>query len=408
MKGKTIYIIAAIAAFLVILVFVTEKPFKQPVSEDTTPDSLQTIKSIPVFDKIFSEDDCGKIQIFQGDDKTSATLVRLKGNWFVNPDRMYPAAKSNTERIFSTLKEISEGEVISNNPKNHIKFQVNEQTSTRVKFYDKNDALLEDVFVGKTGMNYMSPSSYVRKSGSDEVLMVKGYMMGLFPTMEESWRERTIFDFDQENITGFTIDEPGKPPVKIARLASDDWTCLAPETFPVQKDVGRRMANSFARLRASAFVDDFPQKPFDEYGLGGGALKISASLKDYSSTPTLYIGDETEAKRTQWYVRAENQDTVYLIYKYTKDSIYKSLDQLHPTPKPTPTPEKTKVVEGIQKQAEIKAEEINKMTEEEKQEAIQKKLDTILEQAKQEHKLKDPEDTEMNSKPLQPHPPEPK
>lgn len=391
MKGKSVYIIALIAMILVVIVLITEKPFKPPAEVESTPDSLQSIKRIPVFEKL-SSDDCYKIRIFKGEDRTSSTLVKVNDAWYVNPERLYPASKTNAQRIFDTLKDVKEGEVISNNPENHIKFQVDEKTSTRVKFFGKNDDLLSDVYVGKMGMNYMSPSTYLRKVGSDEVLIVDAYMMSVFSIGDEAWRERTIFSYSPEDIASFTIREPGKPPIKLARMASDEWTCLEPEMFMIRKDVGIRMASSFARLQASTFIDDFPQKPFEEYGLGTDALTVSASLKDYSSTPTLYIGDMSEGQRNQWYVRGEGQDAVYLIYKYTRDSIVKTLEELQPTPTPTSTPisspTQAPLIEKLQEEAKNKAEEVEGMTEEEKQEAIQKKLNEILEKSRENKRLK--------------------
>jgi len=385
MKGK-IYIIAAIALILVAIVVVVEKPFSQRSAEETTPDSLEAIKRVPVFEKASAADSC-KIQVFSQDGKTSVTLTKDKDVWFVNPERKYYASRTNIERIFNTLKDIKVGEVVSNNPQNHVKFQLDEASSTRVKFFGKSGDLLADVLVGKSGMNYMAPSTYVRKSGSDEVLLVNGFLTGAFPATEDTWRERSIFDYDPAMITSFIIKEPGKQEIKLARLASDQWTCLEPKSFMVRQDVAGRMVNSFAKLRASAFISDYPQKPYEEYGLGPDAFSVTATFKDYSTTPTLYFGKESEGKKTQWYVRAEDQETVYLIYKYTRDSMVKTLAELEPTPTPTPSPTEVSMKEQLEEKAQEKAEEIGKMTEEEKQKAVQSKLDEILKNAEDRKKL---------------------
>ena len=386
MKGK-IYIIAAIAIILVVIVVVVEKPFSQRSVEESTPDSLEAVKRIPVFDKVSAEDSF-KIQVFQKDDQTSVTLTKDNVVWYVNPERKYPASKVNITRLFNTLKDIKDGEVVSNNPQNHVKFQLDEAASTRVKFYGKSEDLLADVFVGKAGTNYMSPSSYVRKSGSDEVLLVNGFLTGIFSATDESWRERSILDYDPALITSFIIKEPGKPEIKLARLASDQWTCLEPKSFMVRQDVAGRMVNSFAKLRASAFISDYPQKPYEEYGLGPDAFSVTATFKDYSTTPTLYIGKESEGKRTQWYVRAGEQETVYLIYKYTRDSMVKTLEELEPTPTPTPSQTEVSMKEQMEEEAKEKKEEIDKMTVEEKNAAVQKKLDEILKNTQERQQLK--------------------
>lgn len=385
MKGKSVYLVALIAIILVAIVLIVEKPFDNRTESTGTPDSLEGIKRVPVFDNVTAED-CNRIEIYQMDGRTSTTITRLNDTWYTNPVRKYNADKKKIDRIFETLVKAEEGEVVSRNPQNHMKFQVDKVTGTRVRFFAGGEDLLEDVYVGKMGMNYMSPSTYVRKEGSDEVLLVNGYMMSLFQAGDENWRERTIFDLEPEKITGFTLRQPGEPPIKLARLASDEWTCLSPKNLQIKKELGTRMLNTFARLRASEFIEDYPQKPYDEYGLGKDAYTFSASLKDYSSTPTLYIGKESEKRRTQWYVRAEGQETVHLIYKYNKDNLQKTLADIIPTPTPTPAPEKSPgedLMEKVRKETEKKAEELEKMTEEEKNEAAREKLDEILGSARE-------------------------
>lgn len=379
MKTKNVILIAIIAVILVIVVLVSEKPF-QDKSGKKTPDSLEAPKKVSMFQKI-KADDCQKIVILQLDGMSSSTLTRLDGVWYTNPERKYLAAKKNVERIFETLGKASEGEVVSKNPENHIKFQVDKMTGTRVKFFDKSSASIGDYYIGKMGPNYMNPTTYVRAEGSDEVIAIPTMMMGLFQAGEDNWREREIFDIKPEDIIGFTLQHPNQPPIKLGRLASDEWTCLAPKTFQIKKEDGSRMASSFARLRASGFIKDYPQKPYEEYGLGDDAFAISCSLKDGSSTPTLYIGHENKEQSNQWFVRAEGQDTVYLVYQYIRDSFLKTLDDLEA--KPTPIPPQAQPVdqETLQERAKNTAEELGKMSDEERNAAVQKKIDDILKNA---------------------------
>ncbi len=384
MKSKSVYLIALIAIVLVVIVFISEKPLRQDTAKTTTPRTLTGIKREAVFENV-SADDCHRIGISKFDGRSTATLTKVDDIWYVNPERKYPASRRNIDRIFDTLKKTKEGEVISRNPKNHAKFQVDKMTGTRVKFFGKDDKLLADVYVGKMGMNYMSPTTYVRKASSDEVISVNGYMMYLFQTGQDSWRERTIFDIKPGKIIAFTIKQPGQPAIKLGRLASDDWTCLEPKTFKIARESGTRMVNSFARLSASSFIKDYPQKPYKDYGLGKDAYTISASLKDYSSTPTLYIGKESTLPRNQWYVRAEGQDAVYLIYKYNHDSLAKTLAEIEATPTPTPSP-KPSLKKRVQEQAKKRKEAISKMTEKEKKAAAEKKLEEILKNARKRKK----------------------
>ena len=147
------------------------------------------------------------------------------------------------------------------------------------------------------------------------------------------------------------------------------------------------MVNSFAHLRAASFIKDYPQKPYEEYGLGKDAYTISASLKDYSSTPTLYIGKEAKSPRDQWYVRAKGQDTVYLIYRYVHDSLTKTLKDIEATPTPTPSPNPS-LKKQAEKEIKHRREAVSKMSEKEKKAAAKKKIEQILKKAREQKKLK--------------------
>ena len=377
MKARNVLILVIIAAILVVIVLLTEKPFQGPYGEkQKSARTLEGIKRVPIFEKVKAED-CYRIFISQYDGASSASLSKVNGVWYTNPERKYPAAKANIERLFETLKKAGEGEVVSKNPQNHTLFEVDKASGTRVKFFGKNDILLADVYIGKMGANYIAPTTYVRAADSDEVLSVSGMMMGLFQGREDNWRERTIFELQPENITGFIITQPGQPNIRLARLASDEWTCMSPKSFPIKKDDGTRMANTFARLRASSFIKDYPQKPYEEYGIGPQSTTITALLKDASSTPTLFIGHESKDQPNQYYVRAEGQEQVYLIYKYMRDGLAKTLAELEAKPTPTPVTKPTDM-KSLQKINEQKKKEFEKMTEAERKAAVQKKLDEIL------------------------------
>ncbi|HPB30674.1 MAG TPA: DUF4340 domain-containing protein [Candidatus Sumerlaeota bacterium] len=393
MKPRNIYITAAVAIALVVLVFVMEKPLDNSgdgASEIKT--DLAGIEKVAVFEKV-SDETCARVDISRMDGLSTATIQKLDSVWYANPERRYTASVQNVERVFSTLAGAKSGEVISRNPENHARFQVDKMTGLRVRFYDKSGGLLEDVYVGKSGQNYMAPTSYVRREGEDQVLQVPGMLSHIFQTGEDSWRERTIFDIDPENIAAFFIREPGKPPVHLARLSGGGWTCLAPEPSEVRSDVGTRLLNTFSRMRVGAFLKDYPQKPFAEYGLGeNDAWVITASLKDYSTTPTLYLGNESGENPGQYYVRAEGSNDVHLIYKYNRDSLACGFNDIGPTPIPSPTPEQD-LVKKVQEEYEKKKQEVENMTEGEKLEAVRRKRQEILAGAEQKQAAVRKDDT---------------
>jgi len=152
------------------------------------------------------------------------------------------------------------------------------------------------------------------------------------------------------------------------------------------------MVNTFAHLRAANFIKDFPQKPDEEYGITTGT-KVIATLKDASSTPTLYIGYESKDMPNQWFVRAEGQEPVYLIHKYMRDSLSKTLSELEATPTPTPKPRPVTDQEQLKKEAEKTAARLKNMTEEERQAETQKRINEILKNAATPAKPLPPRDT---------------
>lgn len=376
MKGRTVIIVAAIAVILGAIVLIVEKPFSSDSGEEAAPDSLQAVESVPVFDKV-SEENCFRIEISSMDGRTTASLARKGDMWYTDPERGYPADETKIDRIFEALADVEQGEVASVNPDNHPRFEVDKLTGKHVTFYDKNSNVLEDVIIGKMGSNYMSRTTYVRKAGSDRVLSVKAFLMNSFRPGQENWRKRAIFDYQPDEITAFTIEQPGEPEIELAKFSSGEWTCVSPPDIQLKDDVGRNISNAFSRLRASDFVDDYPLKSDKEYGLDQDAVKITASLKDYSSTPTLFIGKENPEKKGRWFVRAKDQHTVYLVSKYTHDRLVRTPEDLEPTPTPVPTP---KLEDDVREQMEKRKEEVENMSEQERKEAVQKKINELMKQ----------------------------
>lgn len=388
MKSRNVYIVAALAVILVVAVILIEKPFQEE-SEEMTPGSLNQINTVAVFENAGKEN-VRRIELSSIDGRTTTSLTKVDDKWYTNPERKYPAQTQKVENVLETISKIESGEVISKNPKNHSSFEVDKIQGKRVQLFDKNNKMLADVYVGKMGQGFANPSTYVRKVGDDEVLSVNGMLSHLVQPGERNWQDMTIFQLDPENIASFTIEKPREPTIEIVRTATDEWILKEPEGIRMKDDVGRRMVNSFSRLRGSDFVEDYPIKPFSEYDLGAGAMKITARLKDGSSTPTLFIGKESESKPNQWYIREKDGEMVYTIYKYTRDSLAWNVDNIQPTPTPPPATPTPSLQEKIQEEAEKKAEEIDSMTEEEKRKAVEKKFEEIL---------KDHEERTLNNEP---------
>lgn len=309
MKTKQLLILGAVFIVLAIVVIVFENPFGKSEYEK----KVET--ATPLFPN-FDKEQVTKIEIIATDG--TATLSKQDDNWVVASMENYPADNEGVSELLTKVGEFKNTQRVSNNPEKQAEFEV-DSSGVEAKLMDENDKLLAHLFIGKTTPGFLS--SYVRPADSNDVYVAQGYLQSVFNKGTRTWKDRTIFDFNKGAVTELNISSPEET-VELRLDANGTWQMLKPEASAVNTTEVDTLLTTFSELD----TDDFaaPKDSLAEYGLDTPQSVISAALND-GTTATLYIGKEEEGKL---YVKRDDKDTVFRLFKSNVDRLIKKSDTL--------------------------------------------------------------------------------
>jgi hypothetical protein len=309
MKTKQLLILGAIFVVLAIVALLFENPFGQSEYEK----KVET--ATPLFPN-FDKEQVAKIEIIATGETT--TLSKQEGNWIVASMGNYPADSEGITELLSKIAEFKNTQRVSNNPDKQADFEV-DSTGVEAKLMDANDKLLAHLFVGKTTPGFLS--SYVRPANANDVYVAQGYLQSVFDKGTRTWKDRTILNFNKGIVTQLNISSPEET-VELRLDADGTWQMLK----PVASAVKQTEVDSLLTTLSELDTDDFAETPDDlgAYGLDMPQSTISAVRND-GTTATLHIGNEEEGKL---YVKRDDTDTVFRLFKSNADRLIKKSDTL--------------------------------------------------------------------------------
>ena len=309
MKTKQLLILGAIFVVLVIVVLLFENPFGQSEYEK----KVET--AIPLFPN-FNKEQVVKIEITATGETT--TLSKQNDNWVVASMDNYPADGEGVAELLSKVTEFKNTQRVSNNPEKQLEFEV-DSTGVEAKLMDASDKVLAHLFVGKTTPGFLS--SYMRPADSNDVYVAQGYLQSVFNKDTRTWKDRTIFNFNKGIVTQLNIISPEET-VELRLDADGAWQMLKPVAAAAKTTEVDALLTTFSGLDTDDFAE--AKDELAEYGLDTPQSTISAMLND-GTTATLHVGKEEEGKL---YVKRDDKDTVFRLFKSNVDRLIKKSDTL--------------------------------------------------------------------------------
>ena len=319
MKTKQLLILGCIFVVLVIVVLVFENPFGQSEYEK----KVET--ATPLFPD-FNKEQAAKIEIIATGETT--TLSKQEEAWVVASMDNYPADSEGVAELLTKVGELKNTQRVSDNPEKQAEFEV-DSTGVEAKLIDINDKVLVHLFVGKITPGFLS--SYVRAADSNDVYVAQGNLQSVFNKGTRTWKDRTIFDFNNGIVTELNISSPEET-VELRLDAEGTWQMLKPEAAIANTTKVDNLLTTLSGLDTDDFAE--VQDDLAEYGLDTPQSVISAALND-GTTATLYIGNEAEGKL---YVKRDDSNTVFRLFKSNVDRLIKKSDTLK-AENPLPTVE---------------------------------------------------------------------
>ena len=309
MKTKQLLILGAIFVVLVIVVLLFDNPFGQSEYEKKVETAM------PLFPN-FNEEQVVKIEITATGETT--TLSKQNDNWVVASMDNYPADGEGVAELLSKVTEFKNTQRVSNNPEKQSEFEV-DSTGVEAKLMDASDKVLAHLFVGKTTSGFLS--SYVRPADSNDVYVAQGYLQSVFNKDTRTWKDRTIFNFNKGIVTQLNIISPEET-VELRLDADGAWQMLKPIAAAAKTTEVDALLTTFSGLDTDDFAE--AKDELAEYGLDTPQSAISAVLND-GTTATLHVGKEEEGKL---YVKRDDKDTVFRLFKSNVDRLMKKSDTL--------------------------------------------------------------------------------
>ena len=310
MKTKQLLILGAIFVVLAIIVLPFENPFEQSAYEK----KVET--ATPLFPN-FNKEQVVKIEI-TATGETTTLSKQDEGDWVVASMDNYPADSEGVTELLSKVTEFKNTQRVSDNPEKQSDFEV-DSTGVEAKLMDTNDKVLAHLFVGKTTPGFLS--SYVRPADSNDVYVAKGYLQSVFNKGTRTWKDRTIFSFNKGIVTQLNIVSPEEI-IELRLTAEGAWEMIKPVAAAVKTTEVDTLLTTLSELD----TDDFAEATdtLAAYGLDTPQSTISAVLND-GTTATLHIGNEEEGKL---YVKRDDKDTVFRLFKSNVDGLIKKSDTL--------------------------------------------------------------------------------
>jgi hypothetical protein len=301
--------LGAVAAVLVVLVLVFANPFQDSIRSGDAP--AETLFGDAVAD-------ADRIEIAAGTD-APAVLAHGDGGWVVESGEGFPADTAAVGTILRSARGVRSLGVISTNPENRSKFQV-DSTGVRVDISGPGGALARFT-VGKQGQDFTT--SYVRMEGSDEVHSVRGLNRNLF-VRPQGLRDRTLLSFDPSSVRSLRLEEPGGG-WEIVRTDTV-WTVQAAgsaDAVPAKPEEVDRLLQTLAGLSADAFLEGAADTA--DTGLDAPSREITVGFMN-GGEAGIAVGGQNERK--QYYVSRPDRPAVYLLAEWRMTNALKSYSDL--------------------------------------------------------------------------------
>ena len=307
---------ASMPILLVLLIIVSATIYFMFKSSDEQKDT--TVQKSEILFPGYDPQDVTKFKLDKEAQHIEIALVN--GEWKVTSDKNSPADTQLIKEAIQKVKDFKSKDILSTNPNKQKTFEVDKETGLCVSLFDSSDKVLASFYVGKNGPYYNS--TFLRKEGSNEVLLINENLRALFTPWNGKWVDRTIFAFDPETIKQFSLITKDST-ITFEKDNSGVWTGIEPEPFTPKNVEIKRMTRAFASLKTNEYART---EDVDNESFQNPTITVKAML-DNGEEKILNIAVHDEEKK-QYFARTNQTEFTYLIVEYRVNMFKKDLDML--------------------------------------------------------------------------------
>ncbi len=287
-----------------------------------------------------STEDITKIQISSPESRVE--LTKESDNWKVN--NKYWATEKYIENLLLATQRVVISSPVSKAEKQQI-VSILKADGILVEFYKKNRSI-KKFYVSKPSMN---PSkTYMMMEKSDEPFIVKipafkGLLAQLFVIDENYWRNKTVFDYQPQNIENIAVNYSKNKEKSFRIINYNNGTFalqnLSNESFEKDFNVDKvaRYFTYFQRITFEDVVQDLNQEKIDSVleslpyceieveDITGGKNKIAIYRKP-SKRELDEFGNKVLFDYDRAYASFNNNHELITIQYYIFDPLFKEID----------------------------------------------------------------------------------
>ncbi|MCK5242143.1 DUF4340 domain-containing protein [bacterium] len=320
MKHKNLIITGAIFAVLLIYVLMTQ-------TGDKGFNTL-TLPKIPTI----TYENLEKITV----QKSGETIIFSKQEeaWQITEPINFPAEKQKMDSLTRMLGEILITNLVTEQAEQAADFGLNSQTAMTLILAGDNKTV--ELRLG--AVNKSSTHTYVQLPGDQKIYQLLGDFTQQLNRPALEWRSLRVYDFSTDQVTGLSIEQKGKPALRIAKeqevkeeIVKHSAQGVTPPALParmVWKEKNsntvlndpkvNQLLNAFTRLAAHKILDthEWQKKPIAQ-------VKVQ-TLEGEKVLEILQF----QEKEQKYLVRRADDTMIYEIGKYQGDNLLKTVEEL--------------------------------------------------------------------------------
>jgi len=251
---------------------------------------------------------------------TTATLYKKSNIWVTDPSN-WPTETIIIDALIDKLKKTTEANftVASVNNDKKDSFQVGDK-GLAVKLYNAEDEEEANFTIGRISNDYRS--TYISRSGDAQTYEVTETFVRAFDM--DSWQDKTIFEFEVENIEHVILTYPNEV-IKMTHVPDSRgevfWRTTEPYEVRLNKDKVFILTKALANLEAV----NVPEQDREVAGLNTPTLTIH--FYGLGIDETLVIGKKNTGTK-EYFVLKQKTDQIFLMLDDKYKEIVKRIKDL--------------------------------------------------------------------------------
>lgn len=253
-----------------------------------------------------------KISVLNPSSDKNITLSKKSNKWWINSDTDFLADDYEIHSFLSVLRDLEQGDQISNNKGRENIFKVDEAQANHIKLFSKDNKILTDIYVGKASDN----GQYIRNNNSNKVFKTSPYLLSYLNKSLEDWKDKTLMSLDSKNIVKISIEKNNEE--LLLENRNDTWYAIKPKEYLADHLAIRSLLDQIHHLKGDSFATE---EEFNELNFDNFDYKISAYLKDGSENVVLFKAKDSEDHK-DYFAKTSNNDFIYKISEPLVNNIF--------------------------------------------------------------------------------------